>query len=208
MVKVEGSPSLCSSAPENHQFRRFEKTAAEMILLIMSKAFLRESDAADIPELPPPASALPPGAKNYVTATGAEKLRQELNRLLAGRQPLLAESNADPESKRALQSLDRRIRHVRESLRTAVVAPPPPAEERDVVKFGAAVDVMETSGERSRYQLVGVDEADPERGRISWTSPMARALLNARRGERVTFSTPSGQAELKIVEVSYEVKPD
>ena len=189
-------------------FPCLKKTSAEMILLIMSKAFLRESDAADIPELPPPASALPLGSKNYVTAAGAEQLSQELNRLLAGRQPLLAESTVDPESKRALQSLDRRIRHLRESLRTAVLVPPPPAEERDMVKFGAAVDVIEASGERSRYHLVGVDEADPERGRISWTSPMARALLNARRGDRITFSTPSGQAELEIVDISYDMKPD
>ena len=174
----------------------------------MSKAFLRESDAADIPELPPPASVLPFGAKNYVTARGLQQLSQELDRRLAERPPLLAESAADPESKRALQSLDRRIRHVRESLRTAVVVPPPTNEERDVVKFGATVHVLEISGERSHYKLVGVDEADPERGWISWTSPMARALLNARRGERVTFSTPSGRAELEIVEVKYEVEAE
>ncbi|HTO04212.1 MAG TPA: GreA/GreB family elongation factor [Opitutus sp.] len=173
----------------------------------MSKAFLRESDAPD-PELPPPASALPPGAKNYVTARGAEQLDQQLNRLLAERPPLLAESAADPESKRALQSLDRRIRHVRESLRTAVRVPPPPEAEQNVVKFGATVDVLEATGERSRYHLVGVDEADPEHGFISWTSPMARALLNARRGERVIFATPSGQAELEIVDVYYDVKAD
>lgn len=174
----------------------------------MSKAFLRENDAADIPELPPPASVLPFGAKNYVTARGLQQLSQELDRLLAERPPLLAESTADPESKRALQSLDRRIRHVRESLRTAVVVPPPTNEERDVVKFGATVHVMEISGEQSHYKLVGVDEADAARGWISWTSPMARALLNARRGERVEFSTPSGQAELEIVEVKYDVEPD
>jgi transcription elongation factor GreB len=102
-----------------------------------------------------------------------------------------------------LQALDQRIRFLRESLRTAEVVPAP-TDHDDVVRFGATVGVRETNGEFARYRLVGVDEAAPGRGWISWTSPLARALLNVRRGERVTFATPLGPKELEIVELSYE----
>jgi transcription elongation factor GreB len=173
-------------------------------LYIMSKAFLRESDFAEGPDLPPPISLLPPGAKNYMTSHGAEQLRQQLSRLTQEeRPPLLAESINDPEAKRDLQLLDQRIRHLRESLATAEVVPAP-SDATDVVRFGARVSVRESSGDISRYRLVGVDESDPEQGLVSWTSPLARALLNARRGERVKFSTPSGAKELEIVDIDYE----
>ena len=72
------------------------------------------------------------------------------------------------------------------------------------MRFGATVSVREANGELADYRLVGVDEADPDRGWISWTSPMARALNLAHRGERVNFSTPSGPTELEIVNISYE----
>jgi transcription elongation factor GreB len=168
----------------------------------MSKAFLRESDFADIPDLPQPVSALPPGAKNYVTARGSELLRTQLAQLLEERPPLLSASAADPETKRELQALDQRIRYLRESLRTAEIVPAP-ADHDDVVRFGAAVRVREINGEATTYRLVGVDEADPERGWISWTSPLARALLNGRLGQHVTFVTPLGPKELEIVGLSY-----
>jgi transcription elongation factor GreB len=170
----------------------------------MSKAFLRESEFGDIPNLPPPTSPLPPGAKNYVTPRGAEQLRRRLARLTDEERPsLVAESTVDAEAKRALQALDHRIRYLRESLRTAEIVPPP-AERDGVVRFGATVTVRGIDGERSTYRLLGVDEAQPERGWVSWTSPIARALMNARQGERVKFSTPSGLQELEIEEVHYE----
>ena len=170
----------------------------------MSKAFLRESDFGDVPDPPPPISTLPPGAKNYVTSRGADQLRRRLARLTEEeRPPLLAESTEDPEAKRALQALDQRIRYLRESLRTAEVVSPQIGGD-DIVRFGATVSVREANGDVADYRLVGVDEADPDRGWISWTSPIARALNNAHRGERVNFSTPSGPTELEIVNISYE----
>jgi transcription elongation factor GreB len=170
----------------------------------MSKAFLRESDFGDVPDPPPPISPLPPGAKNYVTSRGAEQLRHRLSRLTEEeRPPLLVESAGDPEARRELKALDQRIRYLRESLRTAEVVVPP-SEDDGVVRFGATVSVRESDGDSSRYRIVGVDEAQPERGWVSWTSPIARALLNAKRGERITFSTPSGPKQLEIQNISYE----
>src|SRR5436190_3981213 len=109
----------------------------------MSKAFTRESDdAPDLPVLPRPTPALPPGAKNYLTAGGARRLREELNRLLQEERPRLASTADDTEARRSLQMLDQRIYRLQQSLHSAIVVPPP-AEPNDTVRFGATVTVRE-----------------------------------------------------------------
>lgn len=170
----------------------------------MSRAFVRESDVPQLPELPPLVSPLPPGAKNYVTAGGAQHLRNELARLVDTQRPRLAAAPADDiDAKHELQVLDQRIRYLRESLRTAEIVPPP-AEPGDVVRFGATVTVREAAGAETRYRIVGVDETDLDRNWVSWLSPIARALLNARLGARVVLKAPRGARELEIVRIDYE----
>jgi transcription elongation factor GreB len=170
----------------------------------MSRAFVRESDFPQLPELPPQLSPLPPGAKNYLTPGGAQRLRDELARLLTQERPPLAGAELDDtDAKRALQILDQRIRYLQESLRTAEVSPPP-AAPIDTVVFGATVRVREKNGAETTYRIVGVDETDLERNWVSWLSPIARALLNTKLGQRVLFKAPRGTKELEIVEVKYE----
>lgn len=70
--------------------------------------------------------------------------------------------------------------------------------------FGASVDVRDSRGVESSYRIVGVDETDIDRGWVSWLSPIAKALNNARVGERVKFRFPSGEEKLEILRVSYE----
>jgi transcription elongation factor GreB len=171
----------------------------------MSRAFVRESDVPQLPELPPQASPLPPGAKNYVTPSGAERLRHELAQLRDVQRPALAAAPADDmDAKRDLQVLDRRIRYLQESLRTAEVVGPADGPT-DIVRFGATVTVRELDGTESRYRIVGVDEPDAARDWISWLSPLARALVNARVGQVVSFSTPRGPKQLEVRAISYEV---
>jgi transcription elongation factor GreB len=169
----------------------------------MSKAFLRESDSEEITELPPVAVALPPGARNYVTPSGLQRLQNELARLADQVRPGLASQSDDPDAKRQLQVVDQRLRRLRDSLQTAeVVVPPSPPD--DVVRVGATVTVREPEGDRSRYRIVGVDETDPDQGWVSWVSPVGRALLNAREGDRVGFRAPAGTRELVVERVEYE----
>jgi transcription elongation factor GreB len=169
----------------------------------MSRAFVRESDVPQLPELPPQISPLPPGAKNYLTPSGAERLRAELARLLETERPRLASAPLDDtDAKRELQILDQRIRYLQESLRTAEITPPP-AGLADTVRFGATVTLRE-NGTETRYRIVGVDETDLDRNWVSWLSPIARALMNARLGDRVQFKAPRGMRELEIVAVEYE----
>lgn len=170
----------------------------------MSKAFTRESD--DAPEPPTrlrPLSPLPPGAKNYLTATGARRLEAELDRLAQIERPKLAATTDDPDARRRLQILDEQIRHLHQSLSTAVVVPPPSAPWEQV-RFGATVTVRSAGGGETRYRIVGIDETDVDRSWVSWLSPIARAILNARLGQRVHFKFPSGEEQLEIVSIEYE----
>ncbi len=170
----------------------------------MSRAFVRESDVSQLPELPALISPLPPGAKNYLTPGGAQRLRDELTQRLEQERPTLTAAPADDiDAKRELQVLNQRIRYLQESVRTAEIteSPPPP---HDVVRFGATVTVREVSGTQTQYRIVGVDETNLDRNEVSWFAPIARALLNARLGERVVFTTPRGANELEIVAISYD----
>jgi transcription elongation factor GreB len=168
----------------------------------MSRAFVRESDVPQLPELPPLVSPLPAGAKNYLTEPGAERLRGELTRLLEQDRPRLAGAAPDDiDAKRELQILDQRIRYLQESLRTAEITPAL-AGPIDTVRFGTTVTVQEASGTRTQYRIVGVDETDLDRNWVSWLSPIARALMNARVGDRVKFKAPRGTRELEIVAIT------
>ncbi|HEX8077355.1 MAG TPA: GreA/GreB family elongation factor [Chthoniobacterales bacterium] len=170
----------------------------------MSKAFTRdENEGPDIPEVPPTASLLAPGAKNYITPEGARKLREELQRLVEVTRPGLVEARDDPDAKRQLARVDQRIMQLEESLHAAEIVEPA-SGPIDVVRLGTYVTVVESSGEETTYRIVGVDETDADNNWVSWMSPIARALLNRKRGEQVRFKFPSGEETLEIKEVRYE----
>ncbi|HEV2839720.1 MAG TPA: GreA/GreB family elongation factor [Chthoniobacterales bacterium] len=170
----------------------------------MSKAFTREeNEGLDLPELPALASTLAPGAKNYITAAGAQKLRDELRQLVEITRPGLASSSDDPDTKRQLARLDQRITQLEESLQSSEIVTPP-SGPADVVRFGATVTVRESDGNEAAYRIVGVDEIDLDRGWVSWVSPIAKALLNGKRGERIRFQFPSGEETLEILDIRYE----
>ena len=170
----------------------------------VSKAFTRdENEGPEIPDLLPTASSLVPGAKNYITPQGAQKLRDELQRLVEVTRPELIDARDDLDAKRQLARLDQRIVQLEESLQAAEIVEPA-GGPADVVRFGAHVTVRESDGSETRYRIVGVDETDLDNNWVSWMSPIAKALLNRRRGERIRFKFPSGEETLEIKEISYE----
>jgi transcription elongation factor GreB len=170
----------------------------------MSKAFTRdENEGPDIPEIGPTASVLTPGARNYITPQGAQKLRDELQTLVEITRPPLFEARHDPDAKRQLARLDQRTRQLEESLQAAEIVEPP-GGPGDVVRFGAWVTVRESNGEETTYRIVGVDETDADNNWVSWMSPIAKALLNGKLGERIRFKFPSGEDSLEIKQIRYE----
>jgi transcription elongation factor GreB len=168
----------------------------------MSKAFTRESD--DIPETPlagRPAAVLPSGTPNYLTPDGAETLQKELDRLITEERPALQLSSED-EASAQLRRIDQRIREISETLASAKVLPPPPRPWNEVA-FGAMVTARRPDRDEVTYRIVGVAEVDLDRGWISWLTPVARGLLNARVGDRVHLQLPGGSTELEILTVFY-----
>jgi len=185
----------------------------------MSKAFTKDSDQDDEDQDTgaPALTALPLGLKNYVTPTGYKRLKDEALNLLDKERPELvkvvqwAASNGDRSEnadyiygKRRLREIDRRIRFLTKRLDAALVVDPANREETDQVFFGATVTVMDEGGEEKTYSIVGIDEADVSRGRISWISPLAKALIKAHEGDRITVKTPAGDETLDIVSVEYK----
>ena len=181
----------------------------------MSKAFTRENDDAEDEELEP-SLQLPQGVKNYITPAGYKRLQDELDQLWKVERPELvkvihwAASNGDRSEngdyiygKKRLREIDRRIRFLSKRLDNAEVVDPASREDSDQVFFGATVTVADTAGAEHTYSIVGVDEADPGHGLISWVSPLARALIKAREGDVVTLRTPGGVEELEVLEVTY-----
>ena len=180
----------------------------------MNKAFVREDapEEEEEPNLP----SLPAGTKNYMTPAGHARMQAELAHLVRTERPEVvnivswAAGNGDRSEngdyiygKKRLREIDRRIRFLTKCLENAVVVDPARQENDDVVFFGATVTVLEEDGAESRYSIVGLDEADPGRNRISWISPLARALLKSRVGDSVRFLAPGGPRELEIVAIDY-----
>ncbi|MFY2999005.1 transcription elongation factor GreB [Achromobacter xylosoxidans] len=181
----------------------------------MNKAFVKESDNEDDDDLPQ-AQALPAGTKNYMTPEGYERLRGELTHLMNVERPSVvqvvswAASNGDRSEngdylygKKRLREIDRRMRFLTKRLDIAEVVDPAAQPNRDQVFFGATVLYSDKAGEDHTVTIVGVDEAEPLAGKISWISPVARALIKAREGDTVVLRTPGGVEELDILEVRY-----
>lgn len=160
---------------------------------------------------------LPAGVKNYMTPQCHARLKQEALQLIDQERPVLvqtvrwAAANGDRSEngdyiygKRRLREIDRRIRFLTKRLDDAVVVDPAVREHTDQVFFGASVRVCDEQGNESSYSIVGIDEADAARGRISWISPLARALLKRSVGDSVTLRTPAGEQTIEIVGVEYK----
>jgi transcription elongation factor GreB len=160
-------------------------------------------------------AALPHGAKNYITPCGHSRLKHELQQLLDKERPELvkviawAASNGDRSEnadyiygKRRLREIDRRIRFLTQRLEIAEVIDPARTGVEQVF-FGATVTYCDNKGVERTVSIVGQDEVDPQRGRISWISPVARALNKARVGDVVTLRTPAGVETLDVMEIRY-----
>jgi transcription elongation factor GreB len=170
----------------------------------MSKAFTKD-EAWEEPIIPPRAP-VPAGVPNYVTPRGLGFLRAELAALEADRHGLEVEHSDGDEYRRQLAILTVRMSDLSARIASAVVVDPR-HQPRDAVRFGAMVTLRTMSGERAgeerRLEIVGVDEADAARGRITFTAPIARAILGRGVGDTAALDTPRGKELLQVVSIDY-----
>jgi transcription elongation factor GreB len=165
----------------------------------MSRAFVNETDAEAAAEVVPelPVSPHP----NYVTRRGLKLLEQRLSAAQAEQRDLEAAPES-PEKELRLAHLGRDIRYLEARIERAI--PVDPAQQpTDEIAFGAVVDVRDPAGARHQFAIVGEDEADAEKGKVSWVSPLARALIGSGVGDVVLWRRPAGEVELEIEAIHY-----
>jgi transcription elongation factor GreB len=185
----------------------------------MSKAFTKETDgdAEEVQGDVPPST---PAVKNYMTPTGFAELQSELRELLYKERPKIVEivswaaGNGDRSEngdyiygKRRLREIDRRVRYLTKRLESAEVIEPEKQQHLKQIFFGATVTYAREDDSEHTVKLVGTDEAEAEKGKISWQAPLAKALMKARVGDQVTLHTPGGKEQLEVMTIAYNVLP-
>jgi transcription elongation factor GreB len=165
----------------------------------VSRGFVKEDDlehaGTDVPERP--VSQHP----NYVTPQGLQQLQEAMQALDKERTTLSARKD-DPMAQQRLAMINRDLRYLEARLETAIMVDPQ-QQSREQVLFGAHVEVEDEEGQTHLFQIVGEDEADIAHNKVSWVSPLARALIGHKRGESVTWNRPAGNLELEIINIHY-----
>ena len=153
---------------------------------------------------------------NYITPEGARRLTEELARLGGVDRPHIVKEVTEAAAqgdrsenaeyiygKKKLREIDRRMRYLRKRLEIAVIVDPLKQKGNLRVFFGAFVELEDEAGTKSTYQIVGEDEIDTRATKISWRSPIGRALLGKSEGDVITVRRPAGEIEIEIVSVRY-----
>lgn len=165
----------------------------------MSRAFVKENDlehaGTDLPERPQ--SEHP----NYVTPTGLARLHEEAARLEAERASL-SPRKEDPVVRQQLAVIERDLRYFQGRLERAI-AVNPAEQQQDVILFGAIVEVEDEEGESHVFEIVGEDEADIHCNKVSWVSPLARALIGHKVGDSAVWRRPAGDLALEVTAIRY-----
>lgn len=153
---------------------------------------------------------------NHITPAGLKKIQDELNELLYKERPVLvktvawAASNGDRSEnadyiygKKRLREIDRRI-HFLQSRLDNIDLVDPAKLDLDHVSFGAIVTIENEDGKKQTYQIVGVDEIDIPNGKISWKSPLAKALIGKKEGDETLVRKPKGDEDVYVVKIEYK----
>jgi len=182
----------------------------------MNKAFTRESDGDDTDDGADAGPVLPKGTKNYITPTGFRRMQDELRNLMRVERPKVVEivswaaGNGDRSEngdylygKKRLREIDRRVRFLTKRLEIAEIVDASQQPNKDRVFFGATVTYAREDDSEHTVTILGVDEADINKGQVSWVSPIARALLKAQVGDLVDVRTPQGIEQVEVLEIRY-----
>jgi len=166
----------------------------------MSRGFVKEDDQEEIPIVPPRAD-LPEGVTNYVTQVG-------MNELLAEKEMLIDEKtnldNSNENEKRiALNYINAKLQLLNNRIAGARIVDLN-KQAQDEIRFGAVITLkIETSNKNQTFQIVGVDEANISKGKISFTSPLAKILMNKRIGDKAILERTREHTIFEIMGISY-----
>ena len=164
----------------------------------MSRGFVKEGDQEEVPMVTPRAY-LPAGVENFVTSEGLLELKEEREALLEERSQYENVDNNDARINR--NYLSAKLQLLEERIRTARVIEYDAKRQKEVA-FGAVIQYKNLNdGQTAEYRIVGVDEANITQGKISFLSPLSKVLLRKKKGDIVTFKTPSGEMRLEILGV-------
>ncbi len=154
--------------------------------------------------------------KNYITPAGFEKLRKEYTELLNVERPKLvvtvawAASNGDRSEnadyiygKRRMREIDKRLHFLQKKMEASEVIDPQSLQS-DKIIFGATVKIETSEGQIITYQIVGEDEIDIKQGRISWKSPVAKALLGKRLDDEAVIKKPAGEETVIVLDIEFK----
>jgi transcription elongation factor GreB len=161
----------------------------------------------------PDSSDRPP---RFITPAGFARIRAEYEQLFGVERPKIVETvswaaslgdrseNADYlYGKKRLREIDRRLSYLSKVMKSAKVVDPGRQEQRDSVRFGATVELADEDDNRRVLTLVGEDEADASNGLISWSAPIARALVGAKVGDERLVHLPAGEKSYEILSIRY-----
>jgi transcription elongation factor GreB len=177
----------------------------------MSKAFTKETD-----DIEDDADAPGPSGKNYMTPQSFATLKTEYDHLHGTERPKMvdvvswAASNGDRSEnadyhygKKRLREIDRRLRYIGKRLQSAVVVDPVVQPNKTQIFFGATVTYVDDQDRERTIVIVGEDEADITVGKVSWISPIARAVMRARVGDVLPLQSPAGLQEIEVLRIDY-----
>jgi transcription elongation factor GreB len=168
----------------------------------MSRGFVKEDDQEEVPIVPQRAY-LPEGVTNFVTGIGMDQLLAEKQMLIHEKDNL---SNADENEKRiSLNYINAKLQLLNNRITEAKVIDLKEQPQNEI-RFGAIVVLKtEVSGNIQIFQITGVDEADIAKGKISFISPLAKALINKKVGDKITFKQNREDIVFEIMDISYRV---
>ena len=166
----------------------------------MSRGFVKEEDQEEVPIVPQRAY-LPEGATNFVTQTGMDQLLAEKQMLINEKEDL--NNTSENEKRISLNFINAKLQLLNNRIAGAKIIDLKEQPQNEI-RFGAKVTLKtKVPGKKQIFQIVGVDEADIAKGKISFISPLARALINKKTGDKITLKQNREDIIFEIMEIAY-----
>jgi len=166
----------------------------------MSRGFVKEDDQEEIPIVPPRAD-LPEGVTNYVTQAGMDELVKEKQMLLNEKK--MVDSSNENEKRIALNHIHAKLQLLDQRIASAQIVKQN-EQNQDVIRFGAVVKLkIAANNSIQTFQIVGVDEADISKGKMAFTSPLARVLINKKIGDKAILKRDQKDLVFEILDITY-----